>query len=141
MADGTAAQSRTLYPCSPGFLVKNPLIGIWWDDGTTVVSFSESVDPNDARHGISDSDFAHNDCWPEAATQLSLSPDTEYFDVPRGRVLWHASKSQSIILHGNYTSVDRLKVIAEVFQLENWSAETDLHYMMGDVADGLFDDD
>lgn len=116
-----------------------PLIGIWWDNGTRLVVFTETPDPAKAVHGICDSDFAHDDCWPNAAKQLSLSTDIEYFHVPRGRVMWHVKNSRSVILHGNETSRERLECIAIKFQLSNWTAEMDVHYMMSDSTDLLWD--
>lgn len=115
-----------------------PLIGIWWDHEGQLAVFTEQPDSSKAVHGISDSDFAHDDCWVEAAKQLAISPDFEYFDVPRGRVMWHVKNSRSVILHGNATSNDRLEVVANAFHLLTWEAATDLHYMIGDVADKLF---
>ena len=117
---------------------QSPLIGIWWDNGTRLAVFVETPDPAKAVHGICDSDFAHDACWREAARQLSLSTDIEYFDVPRGRVMWHVKNAKSFILHGNGTSRDRLELIAAAFQLSNWDAETDTHYMIADVADDFF---
>ncbi len=115
-----------------------PLIGIWWDHEGQLAVFTEEPNSSKAVHGICDSDFAHDDCWLEAAKQLAISPGVEYFDVPRGRVMWHVKNSRSVILHGNGTSLDRLKSIAIAFQLSNWIAEADLHYMVGDAADDFF---
>ena len=103
--------------------------------------FTELPVPEEALNGICDSDFDHIDCWPNAARKLAISPESEYYDVPRGRVMWHVKKSTSIILHGNRTSAERLTVIAKAFGLETWTSETDLHYFMGDEANALFDDD
>ncbi|QDV67932.1 hypothetical protein Poly24_16380 [Rosistilla carotiformis] len=119
-------------------LNNDPLIGIWWDHGGRLAVFAETIDPGRAVCGICDSDFAHDACWHEAAKQLSLSSTREYFDVPRGRVMWHVKDSRSVILHGNGTSRDRLESIASKFQLSNWRAETDLHYMVGEDAETLW---
>jgi len=118
----------------------HPLIGIWWDHHGHLAVFSEVPDQSRAVHGICDSDFAHVDCWVNTARQLSISSDVEYFDIPRGRVMWHVKNSRSVILHGNATDLARLHAIADAFQLTNWTAETDLHYLVGDAADEFFDD-
>jgi len=38
------------------------------------------------------------------------------------------------------TTPDRLKRIADMFSLDEWESRTDLHFMMGDSTDHLFDD-
>jgi hypothetical protein len=116
-----------------------PLIGIWWDSGNRIVVFTEMPDRSKAVHGICDSDFAHDDCWLDAAKQLSISTDTEYFHVPRGRVMWHVKNATSVILHGNETGRERLELIASEFRLSNWRAEMDDHYMIGDPTDLFWD--
>lgn len=73
--------------------------------------------------------------------QFGLDASAEYFDVPRGRVLWSPAKQISIIYHGNATPPDRLQRIAQTFQLEGWIAQTDIHYMIGDVVDTYFSED
>ncbi|MDZ4849986.1 MAG: hypothetical protein SGI77_11930 [Pirellulaceae bacterium] len=90
--------------------------------------------------GLCDSEESHNDLWPEAAMQFDVGIDDEYFSIPRGRVLWNPVKLQSIIYHGNRTSAARLKEIATIFKLTVWTTRTDIHYMMGNAADRLFDD-
>ena len=55
------------------------------------------------------------------AKQLGRTIADEYFCVPRGRVLWDATNQRGIILHGPATSVERLKLIAQRFNLgEDW---------------------
>lgn len=118
----------------------SPLIGIWWDNGSKIVAFHHPPDEDDVQVGFCDSDYAHNDFWPEAGMQLGLDASAEYFDVPRGRVLWSPARQISVIYHGNATPQPRLERIAETFQLDKWTAQTDTHYMIGDAVDEYFDD-
>lgn len=122
-------------------MTKQPNIGIWWDDGKTIASFMHRPLKPERITGLCDSDYNHNDLWPDAACQLGIGPHVEYFSIPRGRVLWDPNKRQSIIYHGNATSSDRLKIIAKEFGLSKWISERDVHYLMGDAADDLFADE
>ena len=72
--------------------------------------------------------------------RYNASEDDEYFSIPRGRVLWDPVNLQSIVCHGNETSATRLKEIAAFFKLTDWTAQTDIHHMMGNAADHAFDD-
>ena len=67
--------------------------------------------------------------------QFGLDVSAEYFDVPRGRVLWSPAKKSSVIYHGNRTPKHRLEKIAETFRLDDYTAKTDFHYMIGDAVD------
>lgn len=117
----------------------NPQIGIWWDNGEKIVAFPHP--PGDRCHetGWCDSEDSHNDLWPEAAMQFSAGIDDEYFSIPRGRVLWNPVTRKSVIYHGNATSAERLREIAKVFKLTDWTSRTDTHYMTGSAADREFD--
>ena len=121
-------------------LIRRPAVGIWWDNGQQIVAYPLLPGEADREVGLCDSDDTHNDLWPDAARQFGLSDDDEYFSVPRGRVLWSPSKKTSIIYHGNATTPDRLQKIAAEFSLSDWEACSDIHYMMGDAIDDLFDD-
>ncbi len=68
------------------------------------------------------------------------SVKSEYFGVPRGRVLLRQSSGKGVIYHGSSTLPARLQAIAAEFQLTDWKAAVDPHYEMGDAADELFDD-
>jgi len=117
-----------------------PQIGIWWDNGKTIVAFPHDPGPPIQDTGLCDSEDNHNDLWPEVAMRYKAGEDDEYFSIPRGRVLWDPVRLQSIIYHGNGTDVQRLQEIAAVFKLSNWTARADIHYTMGNAADRFFDD-
>lgn len=61
-----------------------------------------------------------------------------HFEIPRGRVMLHVENERGVVLHGNATDTTRLNVIAEAFQLTNWIAEQDVHYLIGKAADEIF---
>jgi hypothetical protein len=120
-----------------------PHVGIWRDDGSTIVALPHKHSENTTCiGGHIDSNLAHVDAWPSIAAQLGRNGEDEYFCVPRDRVLWDATNQRGIILHGPATIIERLKLIAQRFNLgEDWNAETDCHYFTGDDADSLFDDE
>ena len=118
----------------------NPKIGIWWDNGQAIVAFSVPVGRPDPESGLCDSDASHNDYWPEAAMQLGATLVDEYFSIPRGRVMYDPGRDKAIIYHGNRTDATRLALIAAKFELRNWEARLDGHYMMGSAADRYFDE-
>ena len=122
-------------------MTKQPNIGIWWDTGKKIASFVHRPKNPELETGLCDSDYNHNDLWPDVALQLRVDPNDEYFSVPRGRVLWDPKKKISVIYHGNATSAERLKKIAEEFGLTNWISHRDIHYTLGSEADGLFFDE
>ena len=119
----------------------NSLVGIWWDNGRVIVSFKHLPGPPERLTKLCDSDFNHVDFWGEAAFRLGSDHGDEYYSIPRGRILWNPFTCESIIYHGNATSLDRLKLIAEEFALVRWVAKQDLHYCLGDLTDALFSDD
>lgn len=118
-------------------------VGIWWDDGSIIVALAHEQTENVTRgRNRVDSNLAHVDEWPRVAKKLGRTIADEYFCVPRGRVLWDATNQRGIILHGPATSVERLKLIAQRFNLgEGWRAETDCHYYTDADADRLFDEE
>ena len=122
-------------------MIKRPMVGIWWDDGKRLVALTHAY-TGDVTHvgGRIDSNLSHVDEWPNVAQEFGASAEDEYFTVPRGRVVLLANELVGIILHGNATKSDRLPAIARRFNLTNWKAEIDTHYLTGADADSLFDD-
>ncbi len=121
--------------------MNQPQVGIWWDDGETLVALTHPFTENVACvGGRIDSDLAHIDEWPNVARNFGMTEDDEYFSVPRGRVLLVANTPFGLIFHGSATGPSRLAVIAHRFALTDWKAEIDTHYLTGVDADRLFDD-
>jgi len=118
-----------------------PKIGIWWDDGTNLVALCHPFDENFTGVNLRDSNLFHTKKWPEIAHRFQRTDADEYFSVPRGRVLFDLGEKRGQILHGNETSPERLKAIAEAFDLLDWIPRIDDHYLMGAHADELFNDE
>ena len=117
-----------------------PQIGIWWDDGEQLFTCAHAPSDVEPIEGIFDSEASHVELWHEAAMFYGKTDDDEYFCVPRGRIVWLQNDNKARIFHGNATTPDRLDVIAEAFNLKDWDAQPNIHYMMGDRADDLFED-
>ena len=113
-----------------------PLLGIWWDDGVTCAALTESPDDLGGLpgRGLLDSEMGHVHEWDRVARRFNRSPDSEYFLVPRGRVLLRPDGG-GLILHGNGTPPDRLAVVAAEFGLTAWTTQTDDHYAVGEEAE------
>ena len=105
-----------------------PLIGIWWDDGTTLVALSHPRTENASGNTLIDSDFNHVDEWPRIAGQFGVDSGEDYFRIPRGRVIFDAENEISLLYHGGATGRDRLELIAKTFQLDAHVCRRDEHY-------------
>lgn len=120
----------------------SPLVGIWWDDGTTLAAFAHSINQGvSCLERLIDSNLEHWREWPKVCSKFGKLPSDEYFDVPRGRVIHDAGQGRSVIYHGSATPPERLPMIAKAFGLDEWIAAVDLHYEMGDAIDELFDEE
>lgn len=105
-------------------------IGIWWDNGRTIIAYPVKIGAPDPELGLCDSDDSHVDYWPDAAMLLGAYPVDDYFSIPRGRVMYDPERQISIIFHGNRTDESRLPLIAAEFSLGGWEARRDGHYMI-----------
>lgn len=119
---------------------RSPLIGIWWDDGTTLVALTHHPTENFSGEHWIDSNLNHAEEWGRVGPQFGLSYRSEYFSIPRGRVLLNRRTGVSIIYRGAATDADRLRLIAAEYCLNDWDSEIDEHYQTGPDADALFDD-
>lgn len=117
-----------------------PAPGIWWAVEGNVIALLQSPPRADRSGQFLDSSLAHVREWPSVANLFGRSRDSLYFDVPRGRVLLTRRTNHGVIYHGNETTAGTLGRIAHAFNLENWNAEIDEHYLMGAAADRLFED-
>ena len=107
---------------------RSPMIGIWWDYAGQVVALAHP--PNTDSHGtdLIDSDLDHWREWPRICRRFGRSPESEYFALPRGRVMHRADGRPALIYHGSITPHDRLLVIAAHFRLDRWESRLDEHY-------------
>lgn len=118
-----------------------PLIGIWWDDGSTLAALAHQPDSHSLSTRLLDSDLQHVTEWPKVAKKFCKSVDNGYECVPRGRVIFDSQRMLGVIYHGSATTADRLERIAKKFQLTDWRAMRDPHYAFGAEIDQVFDDD
>ena len=73
---GTGAQHRP------------PHIGIFWAYRSRLIVFSEPVADVSAVAGVKDSRFGHDAVWAEVVRSRPELGGREYYDVPRGRVVY-----------------------------------------------------
>jgi len=119
-----------------------PLVGIWWYDGMTLAAFAHSMEQRvSSLERLIDSNLEHWREWPKVCSKFGKLPSDEYFDVPRGRVIYDAGQGRSVIYHGSATPPERVRIIAKAFHLDQWVAAVDLHYQMDNAVDELFDED
>lgn len=113
-------------------------VGIWWHHSEHLVAFLQPVsEGNKPGHWI-DSDLSHDSAWDIAQKELACPGETEYFHIPRGRVIWDTHLRSGILYHGNATPVDVFEKLAELFQLPRWEARLDEHYLTGDALETYY---
>lgn len=97
--------------------------------------------------GTIDSSDTHTDLWDNDRTLLRDFPElygSEYFSVPRGRVLWKSKTASAKILMDSVLFNNMIKQkILKFFDLEttNVQWDRDVHYTTNAIdIDALFDD-
>jgi hypothetical protein len=111
------------------------LIGIFWVYKETVFGKAINIDKGEEFvPGIIDSPDNHTDYWDTGKEHLQLFPElrfSEYFDVPRGRVLFSRNDGQANIYMDKVLFNDKTKqLIKGFFQLNDTQPDwrTDPHY-------------
>ena len=113
-----------------------PEVGIFWIyHGKIIFKDAISVE-NGFAYGDSITGFkSHAEYWEELDSKGKLScipPSlrTEYFNIPRGMVVYHRDTGRFCILHGNNISPWTLYSVASAFDLpkEKTFYEEDIHY-------------
>jgi len=66
----------------------SPMIGIFWIYKGQILQFAESVQNVPPGGGFKDSNFTHDAYWSQVQRMYPELADKEYFDIPRGRVLF-----------------------------------------------------
>ena len=94
-----------------------PSVGIWWFYYDNIlyadpVAVENGIPYGDCITGLSD----HADYWDklEAAGELKKLPPllrSEYFNIPRGRVVFHKDSGRYTILHGGLKKSDLNKSV------------------------------
>jgi hypothetical protein len=118
-----------------------PYVGIWWAKDRRIAAMLQVAAEIRASSPLVDCDLEHLKAWSAVAAHFGRREADNYFDVPRGRVLWSRETDCGIIYHGNETQPATLKRIAKLYGLIKWNGHIDEHYLMGDEADALFDSD
>jgi hypothetical protein len=120
---------------------EDPLIGIWWDDGTTLVALAHSCQDCASVANMLSSNLEHVVEWGKVASAFGRTEKDEYASVPRGRVVFDVRNNQGLIYHGAATSPSRLALIAKRFRLRRWKAIRDAHYAFGPEIDEVFEEE
>jgi len=102
----------------------NPIkgyIGIFWIYKGVIYSFKETLDQVSTVGEFKDSDMSHDAKWPELQNAHKDFYLYEYYDVPRGRIVYNVNEDRFLVYaHGKI--IDSLKfremVITE-FELES----------------------
>ena len=105
---------------APGFHV-----GIWWHDDERLVAFLQSIAEIKAVGHLIDSDLSHDAIWETARHELTGHENDEYFDIPRGRIVWDTAHCSGILYHGNATPTEVFEELAKLFRLPRWEARLD----------------
>ena len=112
-----------------------PSVGIWWfyyDNVLFVdpVEVEKGLPYGDCITGLSD----HADFWDKLDAKgelekLPLALRSEYFTIPRGRVVFHKDTERFTILHGGLKKTE-LNKIRQFFALpkDKTDFDTDFHY-------------
>ncbi len=116
---------------------KNSSVGIWWfyyDDVLFAdpIELKKGLPYGDCITGLSD----HADFWDklEASEELEKLPQilrSEYFFIPRGRVVFHKDTGRFTILHGGLKKSE-LNIIRKFFCFPKklTDFDTDYHYTL-----------
>jgi len=83
-----------------------------------------------------DSHLEHWKEWDTIAHRFGLSPEDDYFLIPRGRCQVHLKTGRGRILHGPNITETQLKHIAQWYQFVEFDALYDDHYRISaDASD------
>lgn len=116
-------------------------VGIWWHTSEQLLLILQPTKELTENEGMIDCDLWHSEEWGMALPILNADPAQEYFEIPRGRVVYDVLGKRGVIYHGNETADSQFKVIARASGYQDWTAVLDNHYLMGDAADALFWDE
>lgn len=113
-------------------------IGLWWHDDQRVVAFLQAIIEIEAVGPLVDSDLSHDSAWEIARHELSGPEAAEYFDLPRGRIIWDTVHHSGILYHGNATPTEVFEELAKLFRLPRWEARLDEHYLTGEALEAFY---
>lgn len=113
-------------------------VGIWWHNSERLVVFLQPVAEIKAARQLVDSDLSHDACWETARQEFHCRGTVEYFDLPRGRIVWDTVRASGLLYHGNATPQEVFDVLVRLYGLPNWEARLDEHYLTGDALEEFF---
>jgi len=118
-------------------------IGIFWMTPDDVYSSTEDVDTAESCNGFRDSSKNHVDVWPTLQKQNPKLRYQEYFEIPRGRVVFDETKSRFQVYADKrlLNPKDQSRII-NTFSLPPYSTDftSDPHYTTDpEDLDRLFD--
>lgn len=113
-------------------------VGIWWHDDERLVAFLQSISEIKSVGHLIDSDLAHDAVWEIARHELTGHENAEYFDIPRGRIVWDTVHCSGILYHGNATPTEVFEELARLFRLRRWEARLDEHYLTGEALEECY---
>lgn len=120
--------------------VQQPHVGIWWHSGLQAAVILQPVSALPESMLLVDSTLAHYQEWPLVARHFGLPRTADAYVLPRGRTLYDRRQKQGLIYHGNGTNRRILRKLARLFGVARWQAKLDEHYLIGEAADRLFED-
>jgi hypothetical protein len=110
---------------------REPLVGIFWCEGSTAhlhaVPLSEGVPYGDCVNGPLD----HVEFWPELERQHPHLRGREYFELPRGRVVFRRTQNRFAVLMDARLHTKAIKTkLVKLFRLPagRYRFERDAHY-------------
>lgn len=113
-------------------------VGIWWHNDRRMVAFRQSVSEIENTEHLVDSDLTHDSAWETARRELHCPASVEYFQIPRGRILWDTVHQAGIVYHGNSTPEVVFKELARLYGLPRWEARLDEHYLTGEALEEFY---
>ena len=113
-------------------MVRRSCVGIFWVFRGTVIGEREEIESLEAEGGFINGNEDHCVYWERLRPKLGLPDGVEYFDLPRGRVIFVVEKNVFRIL-GSTELCDDMKTVDQVmrfFSLPPKRVETmpDEHY-------------
>lgn len=113
-------------------------VGIWWHDMEHLVTFLQSTASIKSDGQYIDSDLSHDMAWETARRELTWGDGAEYFDVPRGRILWDTIHQSGVLYHGNSTPAEVIEELASLYRLPRWETRLDEHYLTGEALEAYY---
>lgn len=113
-------------------------VGIWWHDTDRLVAYLQSIAEIETADHLIDSELDHAAAWETARRELSCRTETEYSDVPHGRITWDTIHQCGILYHGNSTSPELIEELARLYRLPRWEVRLDVHYLTGEALSEFY---